>query len=307
MNNGAGTFGALAEYPVGGNSQDAADRRLQRRRTTRPRPHRQQPQIGVSLLRQRRRHVRCACDVPQHVRLRLACSRRGRPQQRRQARRRHRPPDRVLLAPCVAVDAISVVLGNGDGTFQPSREIPVGRGMSEIAVGDYNRDGFKDLAIGRAQGQVYLLHGVGDRTFVQRPTVWRRGSVLHPRHGHRRRRLQRRLDPGPRGVGTAQREPDGDPDRQRRRHVPRTAGPPRPRSSTFLSRQAVADYNGDGFQEPRAQPGRRQLRSDADTERQRQRHVPGRDALPPAAAWRASAASSSFQPTSMATRSPISS
>ena len=139
-------------------------------------------------------------------------------------------------APCVTSDLISVMIGNGDGTFQPSREIPVGRGMSEIAVGDYNRDGFKDLAIGGTQGQVYLLHGVGDGTFVQQPTVTAVvDHVLHPRHGHRRRRLQRRLDPGPRGGGTPQREPDGDPDRQRRRHVPRTAGPHRSPSSTFLS------------------------------------------------------------------------
>jgi hypothetical protein len=49
--------------------------------------------------------------------------------------------------------------------------------MSEIAVGDYNRDGFKDLAIGGTQGQVYLLHGVGDGTFVQQPTV---AAVVDP-------------------------------------------------------------------------------------------------------------------------------
>jgi hypothetical protein len=74
-------------------------------------------------------------------------------------------------APCVVTDLMSVMIGQGDGTFQPSREIPVGRGMSEIAVGDYNRDGFKDLAIGGTQGQVYRLDGVGDGTFVQRPTL----------------------------------------------------------------------------------------------------------------------------------------
>jgi len=74
-------------------------------------------------------------------------------------------------APCVASELISVMLGNGDGTFQPSREIPVGRGMSEIAVGDYNRDGFKDLALAGTQGQVYRLYGVGDGTFVQQPTL----------------------------------------------------------------------------------------------------------------------------------------
>jgi hypothetical protein len=74
-------------------------------------------------------------------------------------------------APCVASEVISVMIGNGDGTFQPSREIQVGRGMAEIAVGDYNRDGFKDLALAGVQGQVYRLYGVGDGTFVQQPTL----------------------------------------------------------------------------------------------------------------------------------------
>ena len=53
-----------------------------------------------------------------------------------------------FTAPCVARTLISVMIGNGDGTFQPTREVQVGRGMAEIAVGDYNRDGFKDLAVG---------------------------------------------------------------------------------------------------------------------------------------------------------------
>src|SRR5215211_24277 len=74
-------------------------------------------------------------------------------------------------APCVGSEVISVMIGNGDGTFQPSREIQVGRGMAEIAVGDYNRDGFKDLALAGVQGQVYRLYGVGDGTFVQQPTL----------------------------------------------------------------------------------------------------------------------------------------
>src|SRR5829696_5329409 len=74
-------------------------------------------------------------------------------------------------APCVASEVISVMIGNGDGTFRPSREIQVGRGMAEIAVGDYNRDGFKDLALPGVQGQVYRLYGVGDGTFVQQATL----------------------------------------------------------------------------------------------------------------------------------------
>jgi hypothetical protein len=73
--------------------------------------------------------------------------------------------------PCVNTDLMSVMMGNGDGTFQPSREIVVGRGMSAIAVGDYNRDGVADLAIAGMQAQVYRLFGVGDGTFVQQPTL----------------------------------------------------------------------------------------------------------------------------------------
>lgn len=70
-------------------------------------------------------------------------------------------------APCIAARTISVMLGNGDGTFQPSQEIEVGRGMSRIAVGDFNRDGIKDLGISGDNARVYILIGVGNGTFVQ--------------------------------------------------------------------------------------------------------------------------------------------
>jgi hypothetical protein len=76
-----------------------------------------------------------------------------------------------FTGPCVPTTLMSVMMGNGDGTFQPSREIEVGRGMTAIAVGDYNRDGFPDLAIAGMQAQVYRLYGVGDGTFVQQPTL----------------------------------------------------------------------------------------------------------------------------------------
>jgi hypothetical protein len=74
-------------------------------------------------------------------------------------------------APCVAALTMSVMMGNGDGTFQPTREVTVGRGMSEITVGDFNRDSIKDLAIAGDTARVYLLFGVGDGTFVQQPTI----------------------------------------------------------------------------------------------------------------------------------------
>lgn len=75
-----------------------------------------------------------------------------------------------FTAPCRVGRTISVMLGNGDGTFRPTQEVDVGTGISEIAVGDFNRDGLKDLAISGDSSRLYLLHGVGDGTFVQQPT-----------------------------------------------------------------------------------------------------------------------------------------
>jgi len=70
-------------------------------------------------------------------------------------------------APCTVARTISVLLGLGDGTFQPAREIEVGTGMSSIAVGDFNRDGLKDLGIAGDRSQIHILLGLGDGTFRQ--------------------------------------------------------------------------------------------------------------------------------------------
>jgi hypothetical protein len=75
-----------------------------------------------------------------------------------------------FTAPCVVSDDLTVMLGNGDGTFQTS-QMDVGIGMSEIAVGDFNRDGFKDLAIAGSSARLYLLQGNGNGTFTQQPTL----------------------------------------------------------------------------------------------------------------------------------------
>jgi hypothetical protein len=172
LNNGAGTFGARVDYAVGGPGQDLtagdfnADGRLDLVVTI------NDPQIGLSLLNGNGNGTFgapvtfpntsgfdspavSAVDLNNDGKLdvvvahEIAC----------------------YTAPCVASEVISVMIGKGDGTFQLSREIQVGRGMAEIAVGDYNRDGFKDLALAGVQGQVYRLDGVGDGTFVQRPTL----------------------------------------------------------------------------------------------------------------------------------------
>jgi hypothetical protein len=75
-----------------------------------------------------------------------------------------------FTAPCVASDDLTIMLGNGNGTFQSS-QMNVGTGMAEIAVGDFNRDGFKDLAMAGSSARLYLLRGNGDGTFVQQPTM----------------------------------------------------------------------------------------------------------------------------------------
>lgn len=42
---------------------------------------------------------------------------------------------------------VAVLLGNGDGTFQPARNFGAGDGPFFVAVGDFNSDGLPDLAI----------------------------------------------------------------------------------------------------------------------------------------------------------------
>src|ERR1044071_7620079 len=75
------------------------------------------------------------------------------------------------IAPCTAADSITVLLGNGDSTFQTPSEIDVGTGPVAMAVLDLNGDGIKDVAIGGGNTELSVLLGVGDGTFVQQPVV----------------------------------------------------------------------------------------------------------------------------------------
>src|SRR5712692_8235556 len=67
--------------------------------------------------------------------------------------------------------AVSVLLGNGDGTFQANVEYPTGLTTRGMAVGDFNGDGKPDLATtisgGLCQGWVAIFLGKGDGTFLQ--------------------------------------------------------------------------------------------------------------------------------------------
>ncbi len=61
---------------------------------------------------------------------------------------------------------VSVLLGNGDGTFGAAVEFAVGVSPLHMAVGDFNSDGKPDLAVANADSaNVLILLGNGDGTF----------------------------------------------------------------------------------------------------------------------------------------------
>jgi len=74
--------------------------------------------------------------------------------------------------PFVAGTTVSVLLGNGDGTFQPPVEYAAGSGPLPVAVADLNGDGHLDLVVGNNfSNNASILLGNGDGTFRQALTV----------------------------------------------------------------------------------------------------------------------------------------
>jgi len=59
----------------------------------------------------------------------------------------------------------SVLLGNGDGTFQPYTLLGSSQGPSWITAGDFNNDGVPDLAVTTGADTVDISLGNGDGTF----------------------------------------------------------------------------------------------------------------------------------------------
>ena len=100
---------------------------------------------------------------------------------------------------------ISIVLGNGNGTFDQQRFIqyPIGSSTTSVAVGDFNDDSVLDVATtddlgNNDSGDVWVLPGKGDGTFlsaIQVPVddafaVTVGHSQPAPRHGRRGTRPQ---------------------------------------------------------------------------------------------------------------------
>jgi FG-GAP-like repeat/Cep192 domain 4/Protein of unknown function (DUF1573) len=61
-------------------------------------------------------------------------------------------------------NTVSVLMGNGDGTFQTHKDYATASGPLGVATGDFNEDGLPDMAV-VTNGAVSVLLGNGDGTF----------------------------------------------------------------------------------------------------------------------------------------------
>jgi type II secretory pathway component GspD/PulD (secretin) len=67
---------------------------------------------------------------------------------------------------------VSLLLGNGDGTFQPQTTVATGIGPDAIVTADFNQDGKPDLAVANfTDNTISILLGNGDGTFTAGTTI----------------------------------------------------------------------------------------------------------------------------------------
>lgn len=70
---------------------------------------------------------------------------------------------------------ISILLGNGNGTFGSAANFAAGFGPNSVTVGDFNEDGRQDLAVANFSGSVSILLGTGYGSFSS-PTSFPAGT-----------------------------------------------------------------------------------------------------------------------------------
>ena len=75
-----------------------------------------------------------------------------------------------------APGSISVLLGNGDGTFQPAASLPLEASAVSITVNDFNGDGFADIAVLENGSSVDLFTNNRSGTFSQPPARYSVGG-----------------------------------------------------------------------------------------------------------------------------------
>ena len=94
---------------------------------------------------------------------------------------------------------VSVLLGNGDGTFQPQVTVRGGDWPIAIVAGDFNGDGRTDLAVANARRQRRVGAAGQRRRHVCGPGPVRHHPPCHAPGGRRQRRRHRRCPGGRRG------------------------------------------------------------------------------------------------------------
>jgi hypothetical protein len=67
---------------------------------------------------------------------------------------------------------VAVLLGNGNGTFQPQRRADAGQRPWALDVADFNADGRADLVTANTPGIVAVVQGIGDGNFL--PPVYQK-------------------------------------------------------------------------------------------------------------------------------------
>lgn len=71
-----------------------------------------------------------------------------------------------LAVPNLTSSKVSVLLGNGDGTFGPRTDFATGSSPSSVAIADLNADGWPDLVVtNKGSSSVSVLLGIGNGTF----------------------------------------------------------------------------------------------------------------------------------------------
>src|SRR5215475_4634488 len=76
-------------------------------------------------------------------------------------------PDLAVIASNFPSGAVSVSLGNGNGTFGPRQIFPVGNNPASVALGDLNGDGKLDVAVANlSSNSVSVLLGNGNGTLL---------------------------------------------------------------------------------------------------------------------------------------------
>ncbi len=91
-------------------------------------------------------------------------------------------PDLIVANECAEeacdTSSVSVLLGNGDGTFRSAISFEIGCYAAFVAVGDFNRDGWPDLAVADQQeGKVSILLGTGDAALFGTPSFYPVGAL----------------------------------------------------------------------------------------------------------------------------------